>query len=116
MFELLPSVHSNKCYPVSFFQNAFSSLLPLCNASHNPTCQMREEEVSQMRQEIAKQTKMREVMQKKFHQMEEQKADVDVQRETLKAQIAGLEKGKETRLVYHRHTRCSVLIRNAFPS
>lgn len=56
---------------------------------------MREEEVSQMRQEIAKQTKMREAIQKKFHQMEEQKADVDVQRETLKAQIAGLEKGTE---------------------
>lgn len=46
-----------------------------------------------MRQEIAKQTKMREVIQKKLHQMEDQKADVDVQRETLKAQIAGLEKG-----------------------
>lgn len=46
-----------------------------------------------MRQEIAKQTKMREAIQKKFHQIEDQKADVDVQRETLKAQIAGLEKG-----------------------
>lgn len=55
---------------------------------------MREEEVSQMRQEVTKQTKVREVIQKKFHQMEEQKADVDVQKETLKAQIAGLEKGK----------------------
>lgn len=67
-----------------------------CNAlydSTSPTCQMREEEVNQMRQEIAKQTKMREAIQKKFHQMEDQKADVDVQRETLKAQIAGLEKG-----------------------
>lgn len=47
-----------------------------------------------MRQEIAKQTKMREAIQKRFHQIEDQKADVDVQRETLKAQIAGLEKGK----------------------
>ncbi|KAA8586336.1 hypothetical protein FQN60_000172 [Etheostoma spectabile] len=57
---------------------------------------MREEEVNQMRQEIAKQTKMREAIQKKFHQMEDQKADVDVQRETLKAQIAGLEKDLES--------------------
>ncbi|KAM7374887.1 hypothetical protein PAMP_007521 [Pampus punctatissimus] len=73
--------------------------LPLCNAWYNsspPTCQMREEEVSQMRQEIAKQTKMREAIQKKFHQMEDQKADVDVQKETLKAQIAGLEKDLES--------------------
>ncbi|XP_076607181.1 cilia- and flagella-associated protein 58 [Chaetodon auriga] len=57
---------------------------------------MREEEVNQMRQEIAKQTKMREAIQKKFHQIEDQKADVDVQRETLKAQIAGLEKDLES--------------------
>jgi len=46
-----------------------------------------------MRQEVAKQAKMREAVQKKFHQLEDQKADVEVQRETLKAQIAGLEKG-----------------------
>lgn len=52
-----------------------------------------------MRQEIAKQTKMREAIQKKFHQMEDQKADVDVQRETLKAQIAALEKGERAGLV-----------------
>ncbi|KAM6911713.1 cilia- and flagella-associated protein 58 [Lycodopsis pacificus] len=57
---------------------------------------MREEEVNQMRQEIAKQTKMREAVQKKFHQMADQKADVDVQRETLRAQIAGLEKDLES--------------------
>ncbi len=49
-----------------------------------------------MHQEISKQTKMREVIQKKYHHMEDQKADVDVQRETLKAQIAGLEKGTGT--------------------
>ncbi|KAM8834934.1 cilia- and flagella-associated protein 58 [Synchiropus picturatus] len=57
---------------------------------------MREEEVSQMRQEIAKQTRMREAIQKKLNQMEEQKADVDVQRETQRAQIAGLEKDLES--------------------
>lgn len=72
------------------------ALLSLSYASRNSfshTCQVREEEVSQMRQDITKQTKMREVIQKKLHQMEDQKADVDVQREILKAQIAGVEKG-----------------------
>lgn len=68
---------------------------------HDPVCQMREEEVAQMRQEIAKQTKAREAVQKKLHQMEDQKADMDVQRETLKAQITGLEKGTVS---YQRHT------------
>uniref|UniRef100_A0A3P9LTT2 Cilia and flagella associated protein 58 n=1 Tax=Oryzias latipes TaxID=8090 RepID=A0A3P9LTT2_ORYLA len=56
---------------------------------------MREEEVSQMRQEISKLTKTRETVQKKFWQMEEQKADVEVQMEVLKAQTAALEKDLE---------------------
>ena len=46
-----------------------------------------------MRQKISKQTKMREVLQKKLHQLEEQKADVEVERDTLKVQIPALEKG-----------------------
>ncbi|XP_069395852.1 cilia- and flagella-associated protein 58 isoform X2 [Paralichthys olivaceus] len=70
--------------------------LSLENQQSANELKMREEEVSQMRQEIAKQTKMREAIQKKFHQMEDQKADVDVQRETLRAQIAGLEKDLES--------------------
>lgn len=55
--------------------------------------QRREEEVSQMKQKISKQTKMREALQKKLHQLEEQKADVEVERDTLKVQIPALEKG-----------------------
>ena len=47
-----------------------------------------------MRQAITKQIRMREAIQKNLNLMEEQKADVEVQRETLRAQIAGLEKGK----------------------
>ncbi|KAM6983740.1 cilia- and flagella-associated protein 58 [Tautogolabrus adspersus] len=70
--------------------------LSLENQQSANELKMREEEVNQMRQEVAKQTKMREIIQKKFHQMEEQKADVDVQRETLKAQVAGLEKDLES--------------------
>uniref|UniRef100_A0A3Q3NR69 Cilia and flagella associated protein 58 n=1 Tax=Labrus bergylta TaxID=56723 RepID=A0A3Q3NR69_9LABR len=70
--------------------------LSLENQQSANELKMREEEVNQMRQEVAKQTKMREIIQKKFHQMEEQKADVDVQRETLKAQVTGLEKELES--------------------
>ncbi|XP_041657963.1 cilia- and flagella-associated protein 58 [Cheilinus undulatus] len=69
--------------------------LTLENQQNANELKMREEEVNQLRQDVAKQTKMREAIQKKFHQMEDQKADVDVQRETLKAQIAGLEKDLE---------------------
>ncbi|XP_044226568.1 fasciculation and elongation protein zeta-1 isoform X2 [Thunnus albacares] len=70
--------------------------LSLENQQNTNELKMREEEVNQMRQEISKQTKMREAIQKKFHQMEDQKADVDVQKETLKAQIVGLEKDLES--------------------
>ncbi|XP_024117468.1 cilia- and flagella-associated protein 58 [Oryzias melastigma] len=56
---------------------------------------VREEEVTQMRQEISKQIKMRETAQKKFWQMEEQRADVEVQMEVLKAQTVALEKDLE---------------------
>lgn len=47
-----------------------------------------------MRQKISKQTKMREALQKKLHQLEEQKADVEVERDTLKVQMPALEKGR----------------------
>ncbi|XP_034034786.1 cilia- and flagella-associated protein 58 [Thalassophryne amazonica] len=69
--------------------------LSLENQQTANTLKMREEEVSQMRQEITKQTKAREAIQKKLHHIEEQKADTDVQKETMKAQIAGLEKDLE---------------------
>ncbi|KAM6907330.1 cilia- and flagella-associated protein 58 isoform 2-T2 [Xenentodon cancila] len=57
---------------------------------------IKEEAVSHMQQEVTKQTKMREAIQKKLHQMEDQKADIEVQRETLKAQIVALEKDLES--------------------
>ncbi|XP_008330704.1 cilia- and flagella-associated protein 58 [Cynoglossus semilaevis] len=70
--------------------------LSLENQQRTNELKTREEEVTQMRQEIAKQMKMREIIQKKFNQMEDQKSEVDVQRETLKAQIVGLEKDLES--------------------
>uniref|UniRef100_A0A8C6P3P9 Cilia and flagella associated protein 58 n=1 Tax=Nothobranchius furzeri TaxID=105023 RepID=A0A8C6P3P9_NOTFU len=64
--------------------------------SHPLTDQVREEEVSLMHQEVAKQTKMRKVLQKKLHQVEDQKAEADVQKERLKAHTAALEKDLES--------------------
>uniref|UniRef100_A0A3P9P8R4 Cilia and flagella associated protein 58 n=1 Tax=Poecilia reticulata TaxID=8081 RepID=A0A3P9P8R4_POERE len=71
---------------------------------------IREEELSHMRQEVAKQTKMREAIQKKFHHMEDQKAELDRQRETLKAQIAGLEKGLSVSDVRTDDTRNALVV------
>lgn len=50
--------------------------------------------MSQMRQEIAKLTKMREVMQRKMRVVEEHKTQAEHERDTLKNQINGLEKGR----------------------
>ncbi|XP_029957141.1 cilia- and flagella-associated protein 58 [Salarias fasciatus] len=70
--------------------------LTLQNQQTASELRAREEEVSQMRQEAAKQSRAREALQKKLHQVEDQKAEVDVQRETLKSQIAGLERDLES--------------------
>ncbi|KAM3835804.1 cilia- and flagella-associated protein 58 [Vipera latastei] len=55
----------------------------------------KEDEVSQMRQEIGKLTKMREIMQRKLRVVEENKTQAECERDTLKNQIAGLEKELE---------------------
>ncbi|TNM84643.1 hypothetical protein fugu_008821 [Takifugu bimaculatus] len=70
--------------------------LSLDNLQNTNELKRREEEVTQMRQKISKQAKMREVLQKKLHQLEEQKADVEVERDTLKVQIPALEKDLES--------------------
>ncbi|XP_077361207.1 cilia- and flagella-associated protein 58 isoform X1 [Festucalex cinctus] len=53
---------------------------------------MKEDTVNQMRHEITKERKLKEAVEKKFRLVEEQKADVEVQRGILKTRIAGLEK------------------------
>ncbi|XP_061594991.1 cilia- and flagella-associated protein 58-like [Cololabis saira] len=55
-----------------------------------------EEEVGHMLQDVTEQTKMREAIQKKLQLIEDQKADVEVQRETLKAQIVALNEELES--------------------
>lgn len=55
---------------------------------------MREDEVTQMRHEISKLSKVREVIQKKLRIAEEQKVEAEYERDTLKNQISGLERGR----------------------
>ena len=47
-----------------------------------------------MRIDIGKLNKIREQIHKKLHQIEDQKAEVEQHKDTLKNQILGLEKGK----------------------
>lgn len=49
-----------------------------------------------MRIDIGKLNKVREQIHKKLHQIEDQKAEVEQHKETLKNQILGLERGKPT--------------------
>ncbi|XP_037125652.1 cilia- and flagella-associated protein 58-like [Syngnathus acus] len=56
---------------------------------------VKDETINQMRHEISKERKLKEANQKKFRVMEEQKADVEVQRGILKTRITGLEKEYE---------------------
>lgn len=66
-----------------------------------PVCQMREEDLSQMKHEAAKQTRLKETNQRKLRLMEEQKADMETQKEMLKAHISALEKGTRDMNSYH---------------
>lgn len=62
---------------------------------------MREEDLSQMKHEAAKQTRLKETNQRKLRLMEEQKADMETQKEMLKAHISALEKGTRDMNSYH---------------
>lgn len=54
----------------------------------------REEEINGLKQDTVKLTKMREAIQRRLRAVEDQKLEVEQQKETLKSQIAGLEKGR----------------------
>ncbi|XP_069756198.1 cilia- and flagella-associated protein 58 isoform X2 [Narcine bancroftii] len=56
----------------------------------------KEDDVAQLHQDVAKLTKVREVLQRKLHQVEDQKLDLDHQRETLKNLTVSLEKELES--------------------
>ncbi|MEJ1276268.1 cilia and flagella associated protein 58 [Cricetulus griseus] len=62
--------------------------------SLSPT-QAKEEEIHQMRIDIGKLNKIREQIHKKLHMIEDQKAEVEQNKETLKNQILGLERDTE---------------------
>ncbi|XP_067858802.1 cilia- and flagella-associated protein 58 [Heptranchias perlo] len=55
----------------------------------------KEDDVAQLRQEVTKLTKVREVLQRRLHQAEDQKLELDHQRETLKNLTTSLEKELE---------------------
>lgn len=55
--------------------------------------QAREDEITQMKQETTRLTKLREAIQRRLQVVEENKAEVEAQKETLRGQISGLERG-----------------------
>src|ERR1700733_10934797 len=56
--------------------------------------QQREEEINQLKQETQRLNKLRETTQRKLRTVEEQKTEIEQQREIHKNQIAAMEKGK----------------------
>lgn len=55
--------------------------------------QVKEDEVTQLKNETQRLNKTRETIQRKLRQVEDNKADLEFQRETLKGNILGLERG-----------------------
>lgn len=55
----------------------------------------KEDEINSLKQDTVRLTKMREAIQRRLRAVEDQKLETEQQKETLKSQIAGLEKGKD---------------------
>ena len=53
----------------------------------------REEDIGRLKQEIARVNRLRDGLQRKLRGVEEQKAEMEAQRDATKQQIASLEKG-----------------------
>lgn len=54
---------------------------------------MREEDIGNLKQDSVRLTRQREAIQRKLRAIEDQKVEVDHQKETLKGQINALERG-----------------------
>ena len=55
--------------------------------------QQKEDDLNALKTETQRQNKTREAIQRRLRNVEENKADIEQQRETLKGQITGLERG-----------------------
>lgn len=62
----------------------------------------KEDEINGLKQDTVRLTKMREAIQRKLRTIEDQKMEVEQQKETLKGQIAGLEKGNRIMQDWHK--------------
>ena len=68
--------------------------------------------MNQLKQETQRLNKTRETIQRKLRQVEDNKSDLEFQRETLKGQILGLERGIYTAGVLFKSwdaTKCATL-------
>ena len=67
--------------------------------------QAKEDDVNALKSETQRINKMRETIQRKLRQVEDQKSDTEGQRDTLRGQITGLEKGNGLVKVAWKHSR-----------
>ena len=67
----------------------------LTNENHekNSELKLKEEEINTLRQENMKLAKLRETIQRKLRGVEDHKSEVEQDKETLKSNIIGLERG-----------------------
>ena len=63
------------------------------NSKRSMELRRKEEEVQRLKQELTRGNKVRDGLQKRLRSVEEQKADVESNRESLKQQISSLERG-----------------------
>lgn len=64
------------------------------NSQKNAELRIREDEVAALKADIARVNKLREAAQRKLRSVEDQKADVESTRDSLRQQIASMERGE----------------------
>ena len=70
------------------------------NKQRTQELRKKEESVQQLKQEVMRGNKVRDGIQRKLRSVEEQKADIESSRESLKQQINSLERGIKNYCVY----------------
>lgn len=68
------------------------------NSQRNAELRIKEDEVAALKADIARVNKLREVAQRKLRSVEDQKADVESTRDSLRQQIASMERGEGGRV------------------
>lgn len=95
-FQVTHNAYTFACWDTEFHRTSTQGFVSVGTLIFPPCCflQARDDELTQMHLEISKMNKVRDVLQSKLRAAEDKKVAAGHERETLKRQISGLERGR----------------------